>query len=443
MPSRRARSSSDSWVVAAGASSPVGGSALAPRPPWADRTIVLGVTGGIAAYKVVQAARDLTRLGARVEVVLTEAAARFVAPLSFEGVTGRGVHRSPWSARGGALHMRLARDADLVLVAPATADLLARAAQGRADDLLTTLLLATSAPVILAPAMNHRMWAHPQVRANARHCSESLGYHLVGPDAGALAVGEGEGEGRMVEPRVLVEWAGARLGRSEVWAGRQVVITAGPTRESLDPIRFVSNRSSGRMGFAIAREAWLRGAEVTLVTGPSPLPDPVGVEVVRVESAQEMLEAVRPRMAGADVVVYASAVSDYRSTDPAREKIRKSEGDGRFELALVETPDIARETASDRSPAAVAIGFALETTGLEERAAEKMREKGFHLIAANPAGEEGAGFEVETNRVTLLDRWGGREALPVLPKAEVARRLMDRVETWLAEGLPEAAGAGS
>jgi len=421
----------------------LGAPALAPRPPWADKTIVLGVTGGIAAYKVVQVARDLTRLGARVEVVMSEAATRFVTPLSFEGVTGRAVHRSPWSARGAALHVRLAREADLVLVAPATADLLARAAQGRADDLLATLLLATSAPVILAPAMNHRMWAHPQVRANARHCSESLGYHLVGPDVGALAVGEGEGEGRMVEPEVLVEWAGAWLGRSEVWRGRQVVITAGPTRESLDPIRFVSNRSSGRMGFAIAREAWLRGAEVTLVTGPSSLPDPVGVQTLRVDSAQEMLDAVRPRMADADVVVYAAAVSDYRSAEPSQQKIRKTERGGRLALELVETPDIARQTASDRSPAAVAVGFALETTGLEERAVEKMREKGFHLIAANPAGEEDAGFDVETNRVILLDRWGGREALPVLPKAEVAMLLMDRVETWLVEGLPEVADAGS
>ncbi len=421
----------------------MGAPVLAPRPPWADTTIVLGVTGGVAAYKVVQIARDLTRLGARVEVVLSEAATRFVTPLSFEGVTGRAVHRSPWSARGGALHVRLAREADLVLVAPATADLLARAAQGRADDLLATLLLATSAPVILAPAMNHRMWAHPQVRANARHCSQSLGYHLVGPDVGPLAVGEGEGEGRMVEPRDLVEWVGAWLGRSEAWTGRQVVVTAGPTRESLDPIRFVSNRSSGRMGFAIAREAWLRGAEVTLVTGPSPLPDPVGVEALRVDSAQEMLDAVRPRMADADVVVYAAAVSDYRSADPAREKIRKAERGGRLALELVETPDIARDTASDRLPAAVAVGFALETTGLEERAVEKMKEKGFHLIAANPAGEDDAGFDVETNRVTLLDRWGGREALPVLPKAEVAMHLMDRVETWLVEGLPNPTGAGS
>jgi len=421
----------------------VGAPALAPRPPWADTTIVLGVTGGVAAYKVVQIARDLTRLGARVEVVLSEAATRFVTPLSFEGVTGRAVHRSPWSAQGGALHVRLAREADLVLVAPATADLLARAAQGRADDLLATLLLATSAPVILAPAMNHRMWAHPQVRANARHCSQSLGYHLVGPDVGPLAVGEGEGVGRMVEPRELVEWVGAGLGRSEVWKGRQVVITAGPTRESLDPIRFVSNRSSGRMGFAIAREAWLRGAEVTLVTGPSSLPDPVGVEALRVDSAQEMLDAVRPRMADADVVVYAAAVSDYRSAEPARQKIRKTERGGRLALELVETPDIARETASDRPPAAVAVGFALETTGLEERAVEKMKEKGFHLIAANPAGEDDAGFDVETNRVTLLDRWGGREALPVLPKAEVAMHLLDRVETWLVEGLPNPAGAGS
>ncbi len=421
----------------------MGARALAPRRPWEDTTIVLGVTGGIAAYKVVQVARDLTRLGARVEVVPTDAAARFVGPLSFEGVTGRPVHQSPWSARGAALHVRLAREADLVLVAPATADLLARAAQGRADDLLTTVLLATSAPVLLAPAMNHRMWAHPQVRANARHCTEVLGHHLVGPDAGPLAVGEGEGAGRMVEPQDLVEWTGAYLGRTEPWAGRRVIVTAGPTREPLDPIRFVSNRSSGRMGFAIAREAWLRGAEVTLVTGPSTLPDPVGVETVRVGSAQEMLEATRPRVATADVVVYAAAVSDYRSASPADQKIRKSDQGARLKLEMEETPDIARETAAARPSSAVAVGFALETRELEERAGEKLKEKGFHLIAANPAGEEGAGFEVATNRVLLLDRWGGREELPTLPKDQVAVRLLDRVGTWLAEGLPDTAEMGS
>ncbi len=412
------------------------GRPLAPRPPWKGRRVVLGVTGGIAAYKAVQVARDLTRLGAQVDVILTSGATEFVRPLSFQGVTGRPVHESLFSVEGAALHIRLGAEADLVVVAPATADFLARAAHGRADDLLTTTLLATRAPVLLAPAMNDRMWAHPQTVANAAHCRDTLRYRMVGPGVGPLAVGEGEGAGRMVEPDEIVEEAGRLLGSGGPLTGKRVLVTAGPTREPLDPVRYLGNRSSGRMGFALAREARLRGAEVTLVTGPSALLPPVGVEVVRVEQGTEMLEAVERRIGEADLVVYAAAVADFRPGSSATSKMKRSEG-GVPEVRLVENPDIAALTASLRKEGAVAVGFALETDDLLANARKKLETKGFHLIAANPASEEGAGFESETNRVVILDAAGGEDVLPTLGKDEVARRILDRAEPLLGWTDPE------
>lgn len=394
---------------------------------------MLGVTGGIAAYKSVQLARDLTRLGAEVDVVLTRAATRFVGALSFQGVTGRPTLESLWSVDGAALHIQLARGADLVLVAPATADLMARAAHGRADDLLTTLLLATPAPVLVAPAMNDRMWAHPQTRSNAAHLREALGYHLAGPAEGPLAAGEGEGPGRMLDVPELVDRAGALLGRSPPWTGKKVVITAGPTREPIDPVRYVGNRSSGRMGFALAREAALRGAEVTVVTGPTILDPPTGVELRRVETAADMLETVRKAVPGARVVIYAAAVADYRPSDPAPGKRRKEDTGDSLTLELVKNPDIALDTRELRDEGAVAVGFALETENLVERAAAKMRAKGFRLMVANPAGDEDAGFEVDTNRVTLLEPDGTSRELPLMSKADVARRVLDRVGEILEE----------
>ncbi|TVR54670.1 MAG: bifunctional phosphopantothenoylcysteine decarboxylase/phosphopantothenate--cysteine ligase CoaBC [Gemmatimonadales bacterium] len=405
--------------------------ALSLRPPWEGRKVVLGVTGGIAAYKAVQVARDLTRLGALVDVVLTRSAEEFVRPLSFEGVTGRSVLTSLWSAEGSARHLTLAGEADLVLVAPATADFLARASQGRGDDLLTTLLLATRAPVLLAPAMNDRMWSHPQTVRNAHHCREVLGYRLVGPRDGPLAAGEGAGPGRMLEPDELVEWSGRLLGAVSPWSSIQVLVTAGPTREPLDAVRYVGNRSSGRMGFAVAREAWLRGSEVTLVTGPSALPDPVGVTVRRVETAREMRDAVMEVAPRANLSVFAAAVADFRPQDPSREKQKRKDTGSEWAIRLVENPDVAGESRSVRPPGSVAVGFALETGELISRAREKLEAKGFDLIVANDAGEEGAGFDVTTNRVTLLDREGGAEALPLMGKEEVARVILDRVESHL------------
>ncbi len=403
-----------------------------PRRPWEARRIVLGVTGGIAAYKSVQLARDLTRLGAEVDTVLSRGAGEFVRPLTFEAVTGRSVHTDLFEADGAALHIRLGREADAVCVAPATADFLARAAQGRADDLLTTTLLATRAPVLLCPAMNDRMWDHPQTRANAAHLRDGLGYHLAGPAVGPLAYGEGEGPGRMVEPAEIVERVGRLLATDERFRGRRVLVTAGPTREPLDPVRFVGNRSSGRMGYAVARAAWRRGAEVVLVSGPTELDDPPGVEVVRVETAREMDEAVREHVASADLSVFAAAVSDYRPASPAGKKLKRAEAGPETTVELTENPDVAGGSRAVRKDGAVTVGFALETDDLLENGRRKLEEKGFDLLVANDATEEGAGFGVETNRVTLLADGGEAEELPLLSKDEVAERILDRVADRLA-----------
>lgn len=403
------------------------GPVLSPGRPWRGRRIVLGVTGGIAAYKAVQLARDLTRLGAEVDVVLTRGAREFVLPLTFEGVTGRSVHTELFSTDGAATHIKLGAEADVVVVAPATADLLARAAHGRADDLLTTTLLATRAPVLLCPAMNDRMFSHPQTRANLTHVREALGYRIAGPGTGPLAYGEGQGPGRMLEVREIVEHVGRALGEEEAFLGARVLVTAGPTREALDPVRYVGNRSSGRMGYALARAAWRRGADVVLVTGPTSLDDPPGVEVVRVETAREMLGAVEARIGDADVSVFAAAVADYRPADEVEEKIKREKTGETLEIALARNPDVAGATAGGRKEGAVAVGFALETDDLVANATRKLEAKDFDLLVANDVSEEGAGFDVETNRVTLLARDAEPEALPLLSKDAVAEEILDRV----------------
>jgi phosphopantothenoylcysteine decarboxylase/phosphopantothenate--cysteine ligase len=405
-------------------------SADVPRRPWEGRRVVLGVTGGIAAYKSILLARRLTRLGAELDVVLSRSAREFVTPLSFEGVTGRPVLTDLFSVDGAARHIRLGREADAVCVAPATADFLARAAQGRASDLLTTTLLVTRAPVLLCPAMNDRMWAHPQVQANAAHCRDALGYHRLGPAEGPLAVGEAEGPGRLVEPDEIVEHLGRLLGSGGALEGRRVLVTSGPTREPLDPVRYLGNRSSGRMGFALASAAWRRGAQVTVVSGPTSVPHPVGVEVVPVETALEMDAAVRERVGTADVVVYAAAVADYRPADPADRKRKRSRDGDDWSVALAVNPDIAAGTRELRKAGAVSVGFALESEDLEANARAKREAKGFDLVVANPAGEPDAGFGTDTNRVTLLGE-GDPVALPLLSKDAVAEEVLDRVETLL------------
>ena len=406
---------------------------LTPRPPWAGRRILLGVTGGVAAYKAVQLASDLTRLGALVDTVMTESARGFVAPLSFEGVTGRRVHGAGFSTHDAPTHLRLASEADVVVVAPATADLIARARMGRADDLLAAVLLATRAPVLLAPSMNEHMYTHPQTQRNLAHCRDALGYRPIGPATGALAAAEGEGTGRMSEPFEIAEHLGRTLGRGGALSGRSVLVTAGPTREPVDPVRFVANRSSGRMGFALAREAWLRGANVTLVTGPSPLAAPVGVETRRVETALEMLTEVASALAEADVVLFAAAVADFRPSSPEPRKIKRRAGGGPPLLALEANPDIALDTLPLRRAGAVVVGFALETGHLHEGATSKLEEKRFDIVVGNDPGEPGAGFDVPTNRATLFYRRDDPEPLPLQSKEALAGAILDRaarIATW-------------
>lgn len=400
---------------------------LYPRRPWEGRRVVLGVCGGIAAYKSVQLARDLTRLGARVDVVMTSGAQRFVQPLSFQGVTGREVLTDLWSGSGPARHITLGSETDVVVVAPATANFMARAAQGRADDLLTTLLLATRAPVVVCPAMNEAMYTHSQTRRNLMHLSGALGHQVAGPGVGPLAAGEGEGPGRMLEPEEITEHVGRALGLESTWENRHVLVTAGPTWEALDPVRFVGNRSSGRMGFALASAAWRRGARVTLVTGPTFLPSLTGVETVRVESGDEMKAAVEEELPSADVLIFSAAVADFRPEMMESRKLKRSRKGEGMTLRLVPTTDIAKSTMEGRKPGSVALGFALETEDIKENARRKLQEKKFNLIAANSPLEEGSGFEVDTNRVTILDTEGGVQELPVLPKHDVAEKLLDRL----------------
>lgn len=405
-----------------------------PVPPWVGRRIVLGVCGGIAAYKSVQLARDLTLRGATVDVVLTDAARRFVAPLSFEGVTGRGPLIDIFAVGGAALHVSLGRDADCVCVAPATADFIARAASGRANDLLTTVLVATDAPVVIAPAMNDRMFAHPRTGANLAVLEDDLKYRRVGPAEGRLAAGEGSGPGRMVEPAAIVDAVGRALGGGGPLVGLKVLVTAAGTREPVDPVRYLGNRSSGKMGYALARTAWLRGAEVTLVTGPSAVAVPYGVDVVSVETALEMREAVLERVEEVDVAVHSAAVADYRPQAPRVEKVKRKGVGEALTLDLVANPDIAAESAARMKAGSVAVGFALETSELLARARRKLDAKGLDLIVANRAGEKGAGFEVDTNRVTILTRCEQPRELPVMDKFAVACEILDVIEGQLARG---------
>ncbi|HET6681207.1 MAG TPA: bifunctional phosphopantothenoylcysteine decarboxylase/phosphopantothenate--cysteine ligase CoaBC [Gemmatimonadaceae bacterium] len=396
--------------------------------PFQGRRVLLGVTGGIASYKSALLARLLHKAGADVDVVLTRSASEFVGPITFEALTGRAVH-TELIERGNALdHIRLAREAELVVVAPATADFLARAVSGRADDLLSACLLATTAPVLLAPAMNDRMWAHPAVRENATR-ARSIGYTVLDPVEGDLAAGEGQGPGRLPDPEVIFAHAARLLEPATSLHGRQVVVSAGPTREPLDPVRFLSNHSSGRMGVAIAAAAWRRGANVRLIAGPLAVPAPVGVTVEPVETTAQMRDAVSAAIGAADVLVMAAAPADFRPADPAARKIKKR--DGLETVGLEETPDILASTRSARAPGMIAVGFALETNDVEANALAKLQAKELDLVVMNDATEPGAGFGVDTNRVTILGADGSRDALPLLTKDEVADRLLDRVQRLL------------
>lgn len=393
--------------------------------PFDGRRILLGVTGGIAAYKSAWIARLLTQAGAAVDVVLTRSASEFIGPITFEALTGRAVY-SALIAEGHALdHIKLARAADAVVVAPATADFIARAAGGQADELLTACLLAATAPVLIVPAMNDRMWAHRQTRANVAHLRE-IGYTVLEPDEGPLAVGEGAGPGRLPEPEAIVAHVARLIEPPNGLRGKCVVVTAGPTREPVDPVRFISNRSSGKMGVAIAAAAWRRGADVTLVAGPLSVAPPTGPAIVAVETTEEMRVAVEGAIRNADALIMAAAPADFRPAAPAGQKIKKSSAPAAIELAP--TADILATTIAARPERLVTVGFALETNSALEHGRAKLTAKQLDLIVVNDATEAGAGFGTDTNRVTFVGRDGHVEEQPLLQKGDVADLILDRVE---------------
>jgi phosphopantothenoylcysteine decarboxylase / phosphopantothenate---cysteine ligase len=392
--------------------------------PFDGRRVILGVTGGIACYKAITLARLLTQAGAVVDVIMSHAARTFVGPITFEAVTGRPVAPDILDAGHALAHIQLAKDADLVLVAPATADLLSRAAAGRADDQLTAVLLATRAPVLIAPAMNDGMWAHPLVLENV-HTLREIGYIVIEPAVGPLAFGEGVGPGRLPEPETLLAHAARLLETAHGLAGKHIVVTAGPTREALDPVRYITNHSSGRMGVAIAAAAWRRGAEVTLIHGPLDVPLPIGGSHIAVVSTAEMRDAVALALPHADALIMAAAPADFRPVDVSADKLKKS--GSAPTLSLMHTEDILASTRTLRKPGAVMMGFALETTQVEAHALEKLQRKGLDFIVANDATESGAGFGTDTNRVLILGADGSRETPPLLPKIEIADLLLDRI----------------
>ena len=396
--------------------------------PLEGRRILLGVTGGIASYKTVMLARLLTQAGAEVDVVMTRGALEFVGAITFEAVTGRRTYSEIFGAGNALDHIKLAREAAIFVVAPATADFLARAAHGMADDLLTACLLANTSPVLLVPAMNDRMWANVQTQRNVEHLRE-LGYEVLDPDTGALAVGEGVGPGRMPEPETILAEIARRLEREGSLKGKKIVVTAGATREAIDPVRFISNHSSGRMGVAIAASARRRGAHVTLIAGHLEVPSPSGVQRVDAGSVRDMRDAVRDALNDADVLIMAAAPADFRPVKAADQKIKKTSALPAIELERAE--DILASTIDARRSDALIIGFALETQDLLDNAAKKIADKKLDLIVANDATEEGAGFGVDTNRVTLLSKDGSSEDLPLMSKTDLADALLDRIEVML------------
>ena len=392
-----------------------------------DRFIALAVTGSIAAFKAADVASKLTQAGALVDVLMTQSATRFITPLTLRSLTGRPVFLDMFdvSTELAEEHVEIARRADAVMVAPASATTIAKLAQGLADDVVSLTVLATQAPVLVAPAMDNQMYENAATRANLETLRQR-GYTIVGPAEGRLASGR-TGLGRLVETETLLGALKQALGRGGDLAGRPVVVSAGGTREPLDPVRFISNYSSGKMGYALAEAARDRGAQVTLVTTPTALACPYGVRVVPVETVAEMREAVLAACRGADVLIMAAAVSDYRPVERASGKIKK--GPARVALELEKTPDFLLEVEGPM----LKVGFAAETDDLLANARAKLLAKGLDLIAANDVTAPGSGFAVDTNQVTLIDPSGAAEALPLLPKYEVAHRLLDRVVALLRE----------
>jgi phosphopantothenoylcysteine decarboxylase/phosphopantothenate--cysteine ligase len=390
------------------------------------RRVLLGVTGGIAAYKACILTRLLRLRGATVRVVMTHSAERFVGPATFAALSDHRVYTDVFEEPGRVLHVQLAREADVVVVAPATANVIAKLASGIADDLLTSTLLEAEAPLVLAPAMHSGMWNHGATQANLAALAER-GARFVGPVHGSLAAGD-EGIGRMSEPEEILGAIEEVLSRGRDLAGRRLIVTAGPTWEPIDPVRFVGNRSTGKMGFAVATEAAARGADVTLVVGPGTVEPPDVAAVVRVTTAEEMRDAVLRAAGDADAVVMAAAVADFRPEVASGTKLKRDQGVP--ELRLVPTPDILAELAADRG-SRVLVGFAAETEDVEGAGRGKLERKGVDLLIANEVGREGTGFGAETNRAAILSRTGEDVAIRDWTKRELAAAICDRLAKLL------------
>lgn len=395
------------------------------------KTIVLGITGGIAAYKAAALCSRLVQRGAEVRVIMTESAAKFITPLTLQTLSRHPVYMDTFDERDPAVvsHINLADSADLVIVAPATANIIAKMAHGLADDMLSTTLLATTAPIMVAPAMNVHMYDHPAVVDNIRVLG-SRGVRFVEPGTGQLACGY-VGKGRMEEPERIAEAAEAFFAERRLLAGRKVLVTAGGTVERIDPVRFVTNDSSGKMGFAIAEAARDLGADVTVVAARTTVPAPGGVTLVRVESAEDMLQAVMARLDGSDIVVKAAAVADYRPAVRHETKLKKK--DDRLVIEMEKTTDILAEAGKRKRAAQLLIGFAAETDDVDRNAADKLRRKNCDLLVANDVTVPGAGFNVDTNAVRVFDANGIAAEWSVMPKREVGLRLMRLAAERLAQ----------
>ncbi len=392
-----------------------------------NKTIVLGITGSIAAYKAADIASKLVQAGAKVEVIMTESATEFISPLTFRSLTGQPVVTDMFelASEFSIEHVALAEAADVVVIAPATANIIAKLAAGIADDILTCTVLATEAPVIVAPAMNVNMFQNSITQDNLTKL-KARGFTIVDPAYGRLASGK-IGLGRLAEVEKIIGTIQQVLGRSGDLASKRIVVTAGGTREAIDPVRYIGNRSSGKMGYAVAEAARDRGAKVTLITAPTSLPEPVGIEVVHITSAAQMKEAVTKATAQCDALIMSAAVADYMPKSAARGKIKKAVAGESLTLELTRTPDILVETRGNF----LRVGFAAESEDLVENARDELEKKQLDLVAANDITAPGAGFDVDTNIVTLIDKDGKVESLPLMLKREVADRILDKVVTLI------------
>jgi phosphopantothenoylcysteine decarboxylase/phosphopantothenate--cysteine ligase len=397
-------------------------------PTLIGKQIVLGVTGSIAVYKAVALLRTLLHEGAMVHVVMTHSATKFVTPLTFEVLSGHPVSTDVFEAHQEMKHLSLPEQADAIVIAPATANCLARAALGLGDDLLSTMLLTAQCPLIVAPAMDGGMWTHPTVREHVGTL-RARGTIVVNPEIGPLASGR-IGQGRLAEEGTILEAIQAALAPRRDWQGHRILVSAGPTQEPIDPVRFISNRSSGKMGYAIAEAAQARGAQVVLVTGPTALPTPRGIEVVPVATAEEMTKALSARLAWSTTVIMAAAVTDFRPTYPAVQKIKKQGRAAGQTLDLEQTTDILASLSAQRTTQLM-VGFAAETSDLIAHAKDKLTVKGLDLIVANDVTTKGAGFGSDQNAATLIDRQGAMTELPLMPKRALADAILNRAQEML------------